>query len=201
MRKLGGLAPFGLLALGLVGCLKPDHIEMEPQSLTLNRRGDQVWVRAIFKDHQSRVYPKEHTVWASSDPKVATVDNKEKVGNVVATGPGSCTVTVKNDDGLEAELPVTVATVEKIKVAVATVELELVDGENPHVPLVAQGLDVNGKWLKDRKPHYKCLNEKICNSDGDNIWAAGDPGESEIEVSVDDLMVKIPVVVTKGKKR
>lgn len=194
MRRL-----FALLPVLLAGCLNPDHIELEPKQLTLNRRGDEVWVHAVFKDNRGKQYPKMETRWTSSNEAVAKVDTTQKPGNVVAVGPGHATVTVEGG-GLTAELPVDVVTVEGLKVNPPMIKMT-VDGER--VPVQAIALDHQGRPLRDRKAHMKCANEKICNSDGDGVWPAGDPGETTVEISVDDKSMKVPVVVEKasGKKK
>lgn len=184
------------LAVGGSGCLKPDHIDMEPKELSFSRRGDETWVHAIFRDERGKQYPKEHAVWSSSDEKVAKVDNHDKPGNVVATGPGHATITVKSDEGLVAELPVNVVTVEKIKVSPDTVKLTT-DGER--VVLAVQAFDGSGHVLRDRKAHMACANEKVCNSDGDGVWPSGEAGQTTVEVDVDDQKVVVPVVVEEGK--
>jgi len=181
--------------LALVGCLKPDHIEMKPEQLTFNRRGDQVWVRAIFKDSRGKVYTRQAQTWSSSNDAVAKVDNAQKPGNVTAVGPGHATISVKGD-GLDAELPVDVITVEKLKVS--PIPITLTTDSERVVPDV-QALDVNGRPIKGRTPHMKCADEKICNSDGQGIWPAGDPGKTTVTISVEDQTVTVPVIVTKGK--
>jgi hypothetical protein len=183
--------------LALPGCPKPDHIELEPTELTFARRGEEVWVHAKFLDHTSHVYLKQPATWSSSDPKVAAVDNSEKPGNVTAKGPGHCTITVKGDDGIEAELSVTVSTVEKLKVEPAEVKLNE-DGEKQ--PMSVTALDVGGHPLKGRTAHLKCQDEKVCNSDGDNVWPVG-AGATILEVALDDQTVKVPVTVEKGKAK
>ena len=189
MRRLLVVVP-----LLLAGCLNPDHIEMEPSQLTLHRRGDEVWLHAVFKDNRGKQYPKQETSWSSSNDAVAKVDNKDKPGNVVAVGPGHATITVTGA-GLSAEVPVDVITVEGVKVSPTAIKMT-VDGERVPVQVVA--LDHQGRPLKDRKAHMKCANEKICNSDGDGVWPAGDPGETTLEVSIDDKTLTVPVTVEKG---
>lgn len=190
MRRLLAFLPVLMLA----GCLNPDHIELEPKQLTLSRRGDQVWVHAIFLDNRGKQYPRQETHWTSSNDKVASVDNRDKPGNVVAVGPGHATITVTGDN-LSAELPVDVVTVEGLKVSPQPIKMT-VDGERVAVQAVA--LDYQGHPLRDRKPHMKCANEKICNSDGDGVWPAGDPGETTVEISIDDKSITVPVIVEKG---
>ena len=184
---------FGLL---LASCLKPDHIELEPGQVTLTRRGDQLWVHALYKDGRGKQYTREHGTWRSSDERVVKVDSVERPGNVLAVGPGQATVTVKSDDGLEAEVPVQVVTVEKITVSPQPITL-VVDGDRVLVKVTA--LDVDGHPLRDRKAHLKCTNEKICNSDGDGVWPAGDPGTTTLEVALEDHTLNVPVTVTAGK--
>ena len=104
-----------VLALASTGCLEPDHIELDPQSLTFTRKGDQVWVHALFKDSKGKQFTKQAATWSSSNDKVATVDTKEKPGNVVAIGPGHATITVKGEGNLMAELSVDVVTVERLR--------------------------------------------------------------------------------------
>ncbi len=183
----------GLLAL--CGCPKPDHIELEPTSLSLARRGDEVWVHAKFLDHTSRVYLKQPQTWSSSDPKVATVDTKDKPGNVVAVGPGHCTGTVKGEEGVEAELSVAVNTVERVVAKPPEVKLTD-DGEKQ--PMTITALDIGGQALKGRTAHLKCVDEKVCNSDGENVWPVG-VGFTVLEVVIDDKAIKVPVTVEKGK--
>jgi hypothetical protein len=86
--------------------------------------------------------------------------------------------------------------VEKLKVSPQPITLT-VDGER--VLVQVQALDVDGHPLKDRKAHLKCTNEKICNSDGDGVWPAGDPGTTTLEVSLDEHELKIPVIVLAAK--
>jgi hypothetical protein len=190
--------PIWTLALGLflTACPKPDHIELDPSQLTFTRKNQETWVHAIFKDHQGRSYMKQEQTWSSSDEKVATVDNKDKPGNVVSVGPGHATITVKGDD-IEAEVGVTVTLVMKLKVSPDTVTMGT-DGEK--VPMLAQAFDQNNRLLKDRQVHGKCENEKVCNFDGENVWPAGDPGQTTLVLDVDDQEARIPVTVEKGKK-
>ena len=191
MRRLS--LCFGLL---LASCIKPDHIELEPGQVTLTRRGDQLWVHALYKDGQGKQYTREHGTWSSSDEKVVKVDSVQRPGNLLAVGPGHATVTVKSDDGLVAEVPVEVVTVEKLKVSPQPITLTE-DGER--VLVQVQALDVDGHPLKDRKAHLKCTNEKICNSDGDGVWPAGDPGTTTLEVSLDEHSLTVPVTVLAAK--
>jgi hypothetical protein len=184
-----------ILVLLLAGCMKPDHVEFEPEQLSMTRRGEQVWVHAKYLDHQGRTYPKEQATWTSSDPKVATVDAKDKPGNVTAVGPGHCTITARTEGGIEAELPVSVLTVEKLQVSPLEVKLSE-DSDKQPMQVVALGPD--NRPLKGRQPHMKCLDEKVCNSDGENVWPVG-PGATTLEVNVEDQTVKIPVAVEKGK--
>ena len=137
------LARAALLALPLLAgaCTNADHIEIEQTSITLRRRGEEVWVRAQFKDRKGASYPRTHATWHSSDEKVVTVDGKEKPGNLKAIGPGHATVTVKGEGGLEGELTVHVVTAEKLQIEPAKVELGT-DGEK--VPLKITALDAEG---------------------------------------------------------
>lgn len=184
------------LGLLLASCLKPDHIELEPTQVTFTRRGDQLWVHALYKDSRGKQYTREHGTWSSSDEKVVKVDSVQRPGNLLAVGPGHATVTVKSDDGLEAEVPVEVNTVEKLQVSPQPIALS-VDGERVLVKVLA--LDVDGHPLKDRKAHLKCTNEKICNSDGEGVWPAGDPGTTTLEVSLDEHELAVPVIVAPAK--
>jgi hypothetical protein len=192
MRKLAAV-----LLLALAGCLGPDHIEMEPNQLTFSRRGDQVWEHAVFMDTRGKSYPRQAATWSSSNEKVAKVDNVEKPGNVTAVGPGHAVISVKGAGGLVAEVRVDVETVEKLKVAPNPVKLVL-DGDR--VALQVEPLDVDGHVLRERKPHLKCANEKVCNCDASGVWPVGE-GQTTVEVAVDDQTVTLPVVVEKGKKK
>jgi hypothetical protein len=184
----------GCLAL-LAGCPKPEYIELEPTQLSFARRGEAVWVHAKFLDHTSRVYLKQRQSWKSSDPTVATVDNVEQPGNVTATGPGHCSITVTGQDDIQAELSVSVNTVEKLQVTPPEVKLTD-DGEKQ--PMGVVGLDYHGRPIKGRTAHLKCDDEKVCNSDGENVWPVG-VGATTLEVAMDDQTIKVPVSVEKGK--
>jgi hypothetical protein len=188
------------LALAAAGCTGPDHIEMDPNQLTFTRRGSEVWVHALFKDHKGKQFPKEAATWSSSNEQVAKVDNKEKPGNVVAVGPGHATITVKGEGELSAELPVDVVTVEKVTIEPNPFKIPMDETLTPKV----EAFDVNGRLLRDRKPHFKCNNDKLVQPAGDGLWSAGEPGTTTCEVAVDDKTVILTVAVdapAKGAKK
>jgi len=189
MRKLAVV-----LLLAMAGCLGPDHIEMEPKQLAFTRRGDSVWEHAVFMDSRGKSYPRQAATWSSSNEKVARVDNVDKPGTVTAVGPGHAVITVKAGKDLLAEVRVDVETVEKLEVGPNPVKLVL---EGDRVPLVVKALDIDGHVLRDRTPHLKCADPKICNCDASGVWPAGAVGETTVAVAVDDQTVTLPVVVTK----
>ena len=69
---------------------------------------------------------------------------------------------------------------------------------------VALNSVANGRLLRDRKPHFKCNNDKLVQPAGDGLWSAGEPGTTTCEVAVDDKTVILTVAVdapAKGAKK
>lgn len=182
-----------LLALG--ACNKPDYIEIEPKELTFTKRGDSsVWARIIAKSRQGRTFPGVKASWKSSDESVFKVD---EAGRVESVGPGRAILTARYD-GLEAEAPVEVITVEKIAVEPMTLELDMETGSKS-LKIVA--FDHKGRELKGRnRPRTKCGDEKVCTSAEESIFPSN-PGATVLTVSVEGQQVEIPVTVTEKPKR
>ncbi len=182
-----------LLALG--ACNKPDYIEIEPKERSFTRRGDKVWARIIAKSRQGRSFPGVKASWKSSNEDVFKVD---EAGRLETVGPGRAVLTATYD-GLEAEAPVEVITVEQITVEPLSLDLDMETGSTS---LKVVAFDHQGRELKGRnKPRTKCGDEKVCTSAEESVFPSN-PGNTVLTVSVEGQQVEIPVTVTeKPKKR
>src|SRR5574338_1490163 len=102
----------GALA-ALTSCSRPEYFEMRPSSVTFERKGQSMTLRAVAMDRRgvehAGVKPAQ---WVSDDPRIAEVDEN---GKVTGVGPGTTRVRGILDE-LKGEVLVDVNTVETFEV-------------------------------------------------------------------------------------
>jgi hypothetical protein len=175
------------------GCAKVDYIEIEPNQVTLQRRGETVWLRAKPMSRNGVYFPRLAVSWTCNNPKAATIDS---AGRVTAVGPGQVTCTASGG-GQQATVDVDVNTVEVVKLDPATVSLT---EDSPPVQPHVSALDEHGHELHGRTIDMRSKDESVANVDGEKIYPVA-PGHTQVTVRADDRSAVVDVTVTKGKKQ
>src|SRR5271170_598520 len=108
------LAPFALaLALApIAACSGVDYVEIEPASANLQRRGEEVWLRAKAMSRNGVYFPRTYVEWSCEDPKVVAIDT---AGRITGKGPGHTVCTAKAG-GKIGTVDVDVLTVESVRI-------------------------------------------------------------------------------------
>ncbi len=184
MRLATPLVPVLALALLLSACDRPARIALDPQSVRLYGKGQSLKVHASAFARSGKPLPGEICKWSSSDEKVATVAGPHNEATVTAIGPGTAAARCAIGS-LAAEAAIVVRIVAKVEVAPERVELKMLDRPEP-VALEVRAYDSEGRPLSGRVVLTRCLDESVCRGDGrGQLWAVG-PGESRVDVEVDD---------------
>jgi hypothetical protein len=184
---------FALATLGPVAaCARVDYIEIEPNQVTLRRRGEGLWLRAKPMSRNGVYYPRLPVVWSSDNPKACSIDG---VGRITAVGPGHAVISAEVY-GHKATIDVDVQTVEKVRIDPTTVTLAE-DAPAFH-PKVAP-LDVDGHEVRGRTIDMKAADPNVIDVDGENLYPVA-PCHTIVTVRADDRNGEIDVtVVGKGK--
>ena len=194
MRRFATAAALGL-AFVLTACSQPEYYEMLPTSVTFESKGATRSVRAVAKDRRGNEYPtSKPTAWESSNEKVATVDAE---GKITAIGSGVATIKARRGE-MAGEVMVDVVVAERLAVDPQEIRMEQ-DGK-PFQPVI-KVLDSRGKPLEGRLVRAKCVDEKICTTDGDKQLWPHNPGETIYELSHEGLKAQVKVVVEAAKRR
>ena len=180
-----------VVAVGLSACSaqRPEYLELVPRSQVFERAGEEVWWKAVAKNRQGKTFHKleGQMTWSSSDPAVATVDEK---GRVRSVGPGAARIRARWNE-LEGEANVEVVTVAKVTVEPAELKLE---ARGTPAKLTIQVFDYLGRPLRDRVPMSRCLNEDVCRATNDQVHPV-DAGESKLIVSAEGRTAEARVLV------
>lgn len=185
---------FGALVLcaGLWGCPSADYIEIDPGHVVLKQKNNSVWLKAKVRAHNGTDFPKAVPAWSVADPSVVTVDEK---GRLTPLKSGA-TEAIATYRGLTASIPIEVLFAERMEVTPATLELsEYGDA----VDLEVKVFDHRGRELRDRAPTFKSLDSKVLTM-GRNAAHPGKAGETQVEVRVEELIQKVGVTVTGGRR-
>jgi len=179
---------FGLSAAGpIAACARVDYIEMEPNQVTLRRRGEGMWLRAKPMSRNGVYYPKLATTWSSDNPKACSVDS---VGRITAVGPGHATITAEVS-GHKASVDVDVETVETVRVEPSTLVLsETAPAFHPKIV----ALDGDGHELRGRTIDMKAADPNVIDVDGENFYPVA-TGHTVVTVRADDRNAQIDVTV------
>jgi hypothetical protein len=184
---------FALTAAGpIVACARVDYVEIEPNQVTLRRRGEGMWLRAKAMSRNGVYYPRLPVTWSSDNPKACTVDS---VGRITAVGSGHAVITA-DVSGHKASVDVDVEVVERVQIEPATVTLaEDAAAFHPKVlPLDAEGHELRGRTID-----MKAADPNVIDVDGENLYPVA-PGHTLVTVRADDRKADIDVtVVAKGK--
>jgi hypothetical protein len=185
-------ALFAFAVLTLPACAKVDYVEIEPSQVSLQRRGETVWLRAKPMSRNGVYYPRLSISWTCDNPKAVSIDT---AGRVTAVGPGNAVCTA-SAGGKQGTVDVDVQTVETVKLDPATITFT--EDAAPVQPRVT-ALDAQGHELHGRTIEMRSKDEGVANVDGEKIYPVA-PGHTTVTVRADDRSATIDVTVTKGKK-
>ena len=182
------LSVLALGACALVGCERPDHIEIDPRMPRLTRKGETLRLHGKLMDRTGRVFSTERATFSSRDPFVAAVSDH---GEVAALSSGHTVITAKWNE-LVATVPVEIDLVEAVSFEPAQVELKA-DGDA--VKLKVMALDAQGHPQKDRELHLVSLSPDVARVDSEGkVWGLK-AGTARIQAKIDDKVADAVVVV------
>lgn len=187
-----------LLAVSVVllasACAKVDRVEVAPGKVDLSEAGQTVTLTARGLTSSGKPVEKAQFTFASSDPKVATVD---AAGKVTAVKSGSATVTATTGEksgktSVEVSIPSTIT----VKGAPITLT-----GLGSEAALESEVQDDAGRPVKDMKLEYAVADANIAALEGNRLTAKG-VGTTKVTVTAGkltqavDVTVKLPDVDT-----
>ena len=177
-----------LCIVPLLGCLPPDHIDVDPASPHLTRRGDTIRLHGRVMDRAGKQHVRERAFWISSNPAVATVS---ELGDLTAVSSGRAIITARAGS-LRAEVPAQVELVESLRVEPAQVQLS---PESEPLKLAVSAIGHDGHPVLDRAVSFKSADPEIVRVDPEGrLWALT-PGDAVVRASVDDKEARIAVHV------
>ena len=187
MRAMSRL--LALLSLSVAGC-GPSVATLEPSSkaLELTRRNESVALGVLAKDGSGNRMEEAKLAFASSAPKVASVD---AAGMVTALATGDAKVTISCGK-VKVELPVVVSIPETI--TFTPPEMKLV-GVGAKEAVVATAADSKGRVLKNPKLTWSTNDVKVATISASEVTAQG-AGVTMLFAAVGDLRVAYMVRVT-----
>lgn len=165
---------------------KVASIELAPGTLELGKKGEIKALTATPKDAEKKAVEGVQIAFASSDPKVATVDAK---GQVSAVDTGEATITATFEQ-IKATAAVKVAIPGSIAFAPAEVKLE---GVGSKANVVAKVMDTKGKEMK-LAAAIAGGDAKVATIAGNEITAVG-AGETAFNATAGDAKVALKVTV------
>lgn len=179
-----------LTLLALAACARPDHIEIDPSSPRLTRKGETVRLHGKLMDRGGKVFSGERAAWRSRDPFVASVDAN---GEVAALSSGHTVLTATWNE-LTANIAVDVDLVEALRLEPQKLDL-LLSSQPVKVAVTPLGLD--GRPQRDRQVHLAARNPAVARVDPDGqVWPLA-PGDTTVEARIDDKEAEIAVHVHK----
>ncbi len=174
------------------GCDPVDYIDVEPSLVVLSNKKDSKWLSAKAMSHTRVHYPNEKVSWSVKDPSIATVDEK---GRITPLKSGNTEV-VATHRNVKASVPVQVRFAEKMTVTPNPMTLTEGGGSQEFQVKV---FDFDGRELKDRTATFISKDKEIV-SMGQNAAFPVNPGQTQVEVRVEDLFQTLDVKVEKGSK-
>jgi hypothetical protein len=181
----------------LASCDRPARVELDPPSLRFHARGQSAPIRATVRGSREKVLPAAGCDWASSDPRIASVQGKLRDATVTAVGPGTAAVRcTAGAAGATAQVVVRIAA--RVDATPSRLDLRLEDAPAA-ATLQVKVLDTEGRPLSDRPVATRCADESVCRGDDrGQIWPVG-PGETRATVQVDAASTSIPVKVVDAR--
>jgi hypothetical protein len=187
-----------MLAL-LPACERVDYIELLPSELEFKAHGQQQYVETRCMARNGVRAVKARVSWTVKDPSIASIDSQALV-KPLASGE---TELIARLGDIEARVPVRVLFVERIEVEPKV--LVLTEGQES-MPLTVKTFGKGDRLYTDRIATLKTGNQAIART-VTNPHGSGsailplDPGETTVEVQVDEIKASVQVRVEKDKKK
>lgn len=175
----------------LAGCHRFDYIDLKPTDAVMSRRNQVLQLHARAMDQEGHYYASVVPKFTSSDPSIASVNDK---GEVTAHKSGHVWITATADK-ITAKVQVAVNLVEKLVIGDPEVKVSVEAGEPAHPSITAY--DAHGKAVPNRQIFMKSADEKIATVDSSGgIWPQT-VGETTVTAKIDGHEGQIHVIVTK----
>jgi hypothetical protein len=180
-------------AMIVSACVDVDQLEIEPKEVSLKRKNEGTWLKCIGKNRAGHVAAKVECTWRTGDEKIAVVD---KNGKLQGRASGVTTVYARAA-GFEAEAAVRIEGVERIEVDPKTITFNV--GDEPKA-ITVKAFTYADHAVNDRAPEFKTQNADVAAIADGNMVFPGQPGETNVNIYVDDVKYELPVtVLPKGK--
>lgn len=180
--------------------IKPQYLQIEPQSITLSSKDERRILRAILKPQNT---PIQSVRWESEDKNIATVtreetwDHTDKCGNVTPISRGKTRIIATTEDGsnLSASCEVTVdigVSVKQIKLI--SKSIEGYEGEQIQIEATVLPENANNKTLR-----WISHDENVATVDDNGLISLLKQGSAIITASATDgsgVSAECAVVVT-----
>lgn len=188
MRRLS----LAVLATVAIACDKVDYIEIKPDDVEFQSRGESKNLSARCMSRAGKRAERAMVSWSVKDPEVAEVNQK---GILKPKKSGTTEVVAKYDD-VESAIPVRVLFVEKIEVLNPSVTVK--EGAEA-VPIQLKFLGLNNKDLGKRGVTYTPRDRKVAAIVGGNAVLPLDPGKTIVDIQVDGISASMEVTVEEDK--
>jgi uncharacterized protein YjdB len=147
----------------------------------------QLAARAVHAD--GNLLADRHIVWASSDPRVATVDS---TGLLEGRAAGVATITA-TAEGRTASVAATVEGAPVAALAVTPAVARLVVGQATQLVATARG--ASGELLADRPVAWRSADETVATVSSVGIVRGAAPGTTRVVATVDGRTAEVEIVV------
>jgi uncharacterized protein YjdB len=192
MKLLKVFVPIMVLAMFLVACGGAATMDLNKNTVKLEKKGATATLSAVFKDKKDEpIEAKEAVAWASSDSSVATVS----AGQVIAVGTGTATVTATSG-AMSASAKVTVQIPAKLVLSPSALKLK--DGNSGQ--FTAKLLDEKGGAITGKKIAFSSNVKSVAGVSGTGAVKAKAAGVATITASYGKLSDSSKVTVSGDKK-
>jgi uncharacterized protein YjdB len=176
--------------LGLVACeKKPVSIQVTPATAKMDKKDMTQTLAATGLDAENNKLPLTAATWASSDAKVATVDN---TGKVTAVGSGVATITV-TQEAVKGAAAVTVEIAQAVKVEPSEVKIAKAD-EKPMVK--ATVMNEKGAPLAGKPVAFAIADPTVASVDATGVVTGLKDGKTMLTATAGNLKAEVAVEVT-----
>jgi uncharacterized protein YjdB len=194
-RRYGPIeaACFLLIFVGLACSHPPATIQVHPQKLSFQKKGQSKRLNVTVMDARGNPLQKVQPKYASSDEKVARVDAG---GRVLAEGSGDAVITVRAGKA-QAKINVTVSIVKTLSLSLPNPALRQLSGPvNTVVPLKVTALDDKGRPIPQDRVHFQSNNAAVASVDAKGKLTLLSSGTVTVTAKADDKEAELTVPVS-----
>lgn len=175
--------------VGLVACeKKPVSIQVTPPTVKMDKAGMNQTLAATGLDAENNKLPLTAAEWASSDAKVATVDN---TGKVTAVGSGVATISVTQET-VKGAAAVTVEIAQAVKVEPSEVKIAKAD-DKPQVK--ATVVNEKGAPIAGKPVTFAVADPTIATVDATGVLTGVKDGATTLTATAGTLKAEVKVEV------